>query len=108
MEASTWAFVLFGISLVLLVAELFLPSHGLLGLMATAAMIGAIAICFKINQYLGLGVLLLAAMVSPFAISAALKVWPRTPIGRRMMLQPTDSPITPPAVTVGKVGVAMS
>jgi membrane-bound ClpP family serine protease len=108
MEASTWAFLLFGISLILLVAELFLPSHGLLGLLATAAMVAAIIICFRINQYLGLGVLLLVAMATPFAISGAMKMWPKTPIGRRMMLQPTQSVITAPEVEIGAVGVAMS
>ncbi len=108
MEASTWAVILFGVSLALLVAELFLPSHGLLGVLATFAMIAAIVLCFRINQYLGLGVLLFVAMVTPFAISGAMKIWPKTPFGRRMTLQPIDSPLTPPAVRMGQTGIAMS
>lgn len=108
MEASTWALVLFGLSLALLIAELFLPSGGVLGIMATAAMVAAIVICFHINQYLGLGVLLFVAMASPFAISGAMKLWPKTPMGRRMTLQPVESPISRPPVESGQIGTALS
>lgn len=108
MDLSTWAFIFLGISLALFVAEVFLPSHGLLGILATLAIIACIVVCFRINSYLGLGVMLVTLIAAPFAAIAAVKIWPRTPIGRRMMLQPIDSKVEHPTVVIGAIGTALS
>jgi membrane-bound ClpP family serine protease len=77
-------------------------------LLGAAAIVGGIACCFAINQYLGLAALAGTAIASPFAFAAAMKVWPRTPIGRRMVLQPVESRLQPPLIRLGEVGVAIS
>jgi membrane-bound ClpP family serine protease len=108
MDLSTWAFIFFAIALVFYVAEVFLPSHGMLGILGTLAMVGCIVVCFRINQYLGLGVMLASLIAAPFATLAAIKVWPKTPVGRRMVLQPFESHVAGPSVKIGDIGVAMS
>jgi membrane-bound ClpP family serine protease len=108
MELSTWTFILFAAGIVLLLAELFLPTHGLLGVCGGAAIVGGIACGFAINQYLGLTLLVLTAIASPFAAAGAMKIWPRTPLGRRMVLGPVESRLQPPLVRLGEVGVALS
>lgn len=108
MDYSTWAFILFAAGIVMLAAEVFLPTHGLLGLGGAAAIVGAIACCFAINEVVGITALVLSAVASPFAFAGAMKVWPRTPIGRRMVLQPTESRLQPPLVRLGEQGVALS
>lgn len=108
MDLTVWAFIFLAVSITLLVAEVFLPSHGLLGLFGTIALICMIVVCFRINQYLGLGVMLASLVAAPFAFSFAMKIWPRTPVGRRLMLQPTQSMIEPPKFPVGTIGTAMS
>jgi len=108
MDLTTWAFIFLAISIVMLIAEIFLPSHGMLGLLGGAAIVACIIVCFRINQYLGLGALLAAAVASPFLFTLAMRIWPRTPIGRRMTLQPVESHVTPPAIQIGQIGTALT
>lgn len=108
MELTVWAFILFGIGLVMLVAEAFLPTHGLLGIAGAAALVGGIACSFAINQYLGLATLIGTAIASPFAFTLAMRIWPRTPVGRRIVLGPVESRLQPPLVRLGAVGKAIS
>lgn len=108
MDLWTWALILFATGIVMLVAEMFLPTHGLLGVGGASAIVGAIACCFAINQYLGVAALVLTAVASPFVFGAAMKLWPKTPLGRRMVLQPTESRLQPPLVRLGEEGVALS
>src|SRR5947207_15642379 len=92
--------VLFAIGIVLLVGELFLPTQGVLGVLGCGAILWGVVQAFMINQWFGLGLLLTTLIVSPFAVTAAINLWPRTPIGRKIVLQPLgDSAlIQPPRV----------
>jgi len=93
---------------VLLIGELMLPTQGVLGLLGCGVIGYAIWRAFGVNQWLGLGLLLATIVATPFAITAAVNIWPRTPIGRRMMLQPTESIVQPPRVGLGQHGVTIS
>lgn len=73
------------LAFVLLVLELFLPSGGLLGLGATAAVVAAIVIGFLHSFTVGCGILILVALGIPLTVWLVLKLWPRTPIGKRML-----------------------
>jgi membrane-bound ClpP family serine protease len=100
--------VLSGVALALLFAEMLLPTHGVLGGLGLLCLAGAVVLCYRIDGWLGLGAILALAVASPFAAAAAVKIWPRTPVGKRMMLQPIDSPLTPVPVNVGDRGTALS
>jgi membrane-bound ClpP family serine protease len=74
-------------ALLLVIAEVFLPSAGLLSIGAGAAAIAGIIVLFKHPDgptwgFIGVGLVLVGA---PAAISMALKVWPSTPIGKKML-----------------------
>ncbi len=88
----------------LLLAEMFLPTHGILGLFGGLGILGAVGYCFFVNQWAGAGLFLVIMCVAPFAGSFAVKWWPRTPLGRRMVLQPVISPVRSIPVQLGQTG----
>jgi len=97
---------------VLLVLELFLPSGGLLGIAAAAALVAAIVTGFLHSLVAGSATLVITAVLVPIFVSIGLRVWPRTPIGRRILTldtvaneaRETDSR-TLREVIIGKIGV---
>ncbi|VAX37107.1 hypothetical protein MNBD_PLANCTO03-844 [hydrothermal vent metagenome] len=77
-------------SLLLVVAEIFLPSGGLLSIGAGAAALAGIFVLFtKVDAvwgFIGIGVVLVGI---PVSLNLGLKVWPNTPIGRKMLMGET-------------------
>ena len=108
MDPIALSLLLLAGALVLLVGELLLPTHGVLGLMGLICLAGAIGVTFYINRWLGMGVFLAAVVVSPFAWAVALKVWERSPVGRRVLLPPAEVARPVIAVKLGQVGTAFS
>ena len=108
MDPIALSLLLLAGALVLLVGELLLPTHGVLGLMGLICLAGAIGVTFYINRWLGMGVFLAAIVVSPFAWAIGLKIWERSPVGRRVLLPPAEvaRPVIP--VKLGQVGTAFS
>jgi membrane-bound ClpP family serine protease len=100
--------LLFAAGAVLLVLEMFLPAQGLVGLVGAAAIVWGIVQGFLLNQWLGLGLLAGTIACIPFAWTAVLHIWPRTPIGRRMMLGEVQPQVSRPAAAVGQRGKTLS
>ena len=100
--------LLMAVGVVLLLAEALLPSHGLLGLAAAGCILGAIFTASRQNAWVGLALLVGVAAATPFAWVAFVKIWPRTPIGRRVVLPPVVSEPPQPPVRVGQSGVTTS
>ena len=96
------------IGLALLGAEILLPAHGLLGILGGLAVLGAVVFCFMINQWLGGIVFLSLIVLTPFLWVGWVKIWPHTPIGRRLMLQPIRGEAHPSSLKIGQTGVAVS
>lgn len=71
----------------LVFAELFIPSGGLIAIGAGAAAIAGIVVLFRYNGYawgfIGIAVVLVG---TPITLNMALKIWPSTPVGRRMLM----------------------
>lgn len=93
MPPVVWAVVLLAVAIGIVALEMFIPSGGLLGVMAAVAMISSIVVIFK---YYGVAAgslyLLFNALLAPIVIVLALKWWPHTPIGRKMLnLAPGDN-----------------
>ena len=93
---------------VLLAAELFLPTQGILAVLGGAALLAAVVVAFRIQPWLGAGLLAAILIASPFAATAAINLWPKTPFGRRIVLSPPESHITATSVIAGQRGVAVS
>ena len=103
------AILLFGIGLALLAGELLLPTHGLLGIAGVGSVLAAVVTCYVIDFWLGTGVFLGTVIATPFVGALTMKVWPHTPIGKRIMLRTiAGEAIATPAVSVGATGVAVS
>ncbi len=102
------AILLFGIGIALLVGELLLPTHGLLGLLGGGAILAGVVTCYRVDFWLGTGVFLATMVATPFAGALAVKVWPKTPIGRRVVLPPAIDPIAEAPVRIGQTGVTVS
>lgn len=94
--------------IVLLLGELLLPTHGVLGVAGLLSLGGALVVIFLINRWLGLALFVGALLASPFLMEMAMRVWTKTYVGRRIVLQPVDTPRAPSPVSVGQVGTAVS
>lgn len=97
----------------LVVAEVLLPSGGILGFFAVCAMAASIYYAFKAEGPTGgLSMGLTLVLVVPLVLVGAFKVLPMTPIGKRMFGQaPTADEVTPADqrhALEGRVGVARS
>jgi len=92
----------------LLAAELFLPTHGLVGAMGALCLLAAVGYCFQYNQWLAVGLLLAIVIATPFAWSLAIRIWPKTPMGRRMILPTVQSTDEPLPFQIGQQGVTLS
>ena len=96
------------IVIVVSAGEFVLPAHGLLTLASAAALIGAVVVCVRLNPWMGLGLLVIMVVLMPMAWAAFIRVWPKTPAGRRLVLAPPPVVDREPSVRVGQQGVAIS
>ena len=108
-----WAFVLLLVGLVLVLAEVFFPSLGLIGILAAAAILGADAIAYREGGGGALaGFIAFEVIAIPVLVSFALKWLPNLPFGRKMILSgPTSAPGTGAPdfkALVGARGVALT
>lgn len=107
-NAVILALVLMAIGIITLIAELLLPTFGVLGIVGVVCMLGSIATCFWINQYLGVALLVVLAIASPLLFSWGMRLWQRTPIGRKMILVHSESAPAKPQYALGQIGIAMT
>lgn len=89
MTPSLLAALLFVAGVILLVAEVLLPTHGLLGLLGLASIFGTTVSLYFVNQWLGVATLAVLVLTSPFWFMAAMRMWPKTPVGKRLVLTAT-------------------
>jgi membrane-bound ClpP family serine protease len=83
-----WAALLLVLGLGLAVLEVFIPSGGILGFLAVSAIIAAVVLGFTDPRpWVGFATLAAAVIGLPGAIVMALRWWPSTPLGRRMLLR---------------------
>jgi membrane-bound ClpP family serine protease len=108
MTLAYWLILFLAAAGVLLAAELLIPSHGLLTILGSACLIGAIVLSFMIDRRLGLGVLAAVLVLTPLALTLSLQIWQRTPVGRRLVLRETVSQPHATQVLVGTIGTAMT
>jgi membrane-bound serine protease (ClpP class) len=91
-----WAVLLLFVGMALVVMDIFLPSGGIFAFLAVCAIIGAIWLGFSQGSAVGVGVLAGAVFGTVVAVVVALKYWPSTSLGKRMLLQvPTSQDVLP-------------
>lgn len=92
MDTWVWSIILLLIALAILVVELFVPSGGLLGVLAALAVIGSVVLGYMSSWAFGATMTVVVIVVVPVVIASALKWWPHTPIGRLILNTPPESP----------------
>lgn len=89
MTALVWILLLLGVGLALIVLEVFVPSGGVLGLLAVLAL-GAGVVTTFVEQGLATGLTVLAGVfvAVPVVLMLAFRWFPATPLGRRVLPPP--------------------
>jgi len=78
--------ILFAVGVLFAIAELFIPSAGVLSLLAGTSLVAAVVVAFLMGRTQGFLTLLGVVVFSPVAVYVAIRVWPHTPIARRLIL----------------------
>ena len=74
------------VAMMFLVLELFVPSAGVFGLVAAVLILASIVAGFWYHLAFGAALLLVIVIATPFLIALAVKIWPHTPIGKRILI----------------------
>ena len=69
----------------ILALELFVPSAGMLGALAGCIIIASVVIAFLTSSYAGMIFLLVTLLLVPIMLLLMIKIWPHTPIGKRLL-----------------------
>lgn len=77
--------LLFGLGLLMIVAEVLIPSMGIIGLGAALCILGALGWAFQMDTDLGMRLLAAATLLVPTAIMLALKLLPKSPLTKKLM-----------------------
>ncbi len=68
-----------------MVAEVLFPSFGILSVLATVAIVAAVALAFRESNQAGVRFLVATAVLVPAMILLGLKVFPHSPLGKYMV-----------------------
>jgi membrane-bound ClpP family serine protease len=116
MDYWIWAILLLLVGLGLGIMEVFFTSAGLLAFLSAASIIAAVFVGFQQSQTVGYVIVIMAMVGLPTTVVLAFKYWPRTAMGRRVLLSaPTSEDVLPEnrnkdylKTLIGKLGKAKS
>ena len=80
-----WGLVLLALSIVLLVVEVFVPSAGIISVVAAICAIAGVGMLWKYETAWGITGMLGVLILGPIAMIWAFKMLPYTPIGRAIL-----------------------
>ncbi len=90
MTGLAWPILCMVVGLLLLIVEVFIPSGGLIGVLALGLIVVSLWLSFAQSAALGLKFSAALVLLAPMVIAAALHLWPRTPLAKKMFLRPPD------------------
>lgn len=82
-----WALILLTAGLCAVALELFVPSAGIIGIIAATLVISGIVVGFMDSLTTGALMLMIAVIALPVLLTMMFKVWPHTPLGKRILLK---------------------
>ena len=88
MDPFSWSLILVGAGFLVIFIELFVPSAGILGIVAAACLISGIVLGFMDSARTGFFLMLAVSITLPLMFSVMVKIWPHTPTGRRILIGP--------------------
>jgi membrane-bound serine protease (ClpP class) len=86
MDPLILALVLIVVGLAVICLEMFIPSAGMLGVLAALLILSGIVSSFFHSAMAGAIVLALTCLTLPVLIALAIKIWPSTPIGKKILI----------------------
>ena len=110
----TLGYTLIVVGFLLLTAELFIPSGGVLFVLALAGIGVGVAMTFQHSLNVGLATMVAVFIALPIVGGTLLHYWPRTPIGKRLVMNvpEEDGSVTPAQKELeplrGRIGKATS
>ncbi len=85
-----WPVICLIVGLILLVAEVFVPSGGLIGLLAIGLLIVSLGLAFATSMNRGLAFLVALLLLMPLTLAYTVYLWPKTPMAKWVFLKPPD------------------
>lgn len=106
--------ILIGIGFLVVFLEFFVPSAGMLGVLSAVLIISGIVAAFFHSLSFGTLMLLITVVAIPIIFACMIKIWPHTPIGKRILIGdltdedvlPNDEHYTRLESFIGQLGVA--
>jgi membrane-bound ClpP family serine protease len=87
MSPLVWSILLLILGLAFLILEFLIPSGGALGVLCALSFLSAIVVGFIAGPWTGATILLAECIIVPASVSAAVRWWPDTPVGKLMLIQ---------------------
>lgn len=89
MTALAWITALVALGLALVILEVFVPSGGVLGFFSMLAIVSGVVMAFvEEGPAVGMGVLAATVVAVPVVLAVAFRIFPHTPLGRRVIAAP--------------------
>jgi membrane-bound ClpP family serine protease len=85
-----FAIFLYFACVMLIIAEVFVPSGGLISILALACVVGGVVIFFKHSLIAGWIGLIIAILMIPSVLILAYKIFPKTKFGKNVTLAPPE------------------
>ena len=80
------AFILFAAALAFVAAELFIPSHGILGIFALLLALAGVGMAWQASHGFGVLSAILVVVIAPIVFYLAIQLYPSSSVGRRVIL----------------------
>ncbi len=91
MSSIVIALVFVGIAALLLALDLLVPSGGILLALSLMSCAGSVLFAFRHSYEAGIWMLISELACVPLFAWLFIKLWPSTPLGRRMIIEPTQA-----------------
>lgn len=88
-----WGLALLLAAMVIFALDIFIPSGGLLSLLALGLTLGGLVCLFRHDTLWGLGGTLFVLVLGPIAFFGGVRVWQETPIGRAVIGAPSEEEV---------------
>ncbi len=113
MDPWIWTIIFLFAGLLFAVLELFLPSGGILAFFSFVAFCASVVFAFQQSVVFGIVFSVILLLGLPILVWQLFLLWPHTPIGRRILLDPASDPALAndpgedsPQQLLGKIGLA--
>lgn len=115
MEYLVWAILLFAGAILLAILEIFVPSGGILAVLAVTSLVGSILFAVLTDAVFGMAYSGVLLIVVPVVLWKLARFWPETAVGKMILLDPEGDPALAPdaereklKALVGRTGIARS